>query len=479
VNRAGASVFPCESARDTVSWELTPRPSPGTGADTLDWAAPRVGTPEVFPSMATQQIAPPREVGRALRIAETLFGAYRDVPMEVRLWDGSSWSPRPGATPRFTLAFRDAATMRRMFLNPSELTLGEAYVSGDFAIEGDLEAAFGLADHLLGRKRPLSEQLALAADLLRLPARSGGDDPHAPRVRGLRHSKSHDREAIQYHYDLSNDFYALWLDKRMVYTCAYFRRTDDDLETAQLQKLDLVCRKLRLRPGQRLLDLGCGWGGLAIHAAHHYGVDATGVTLSRAQVDWACRRIEELGLAETCRVRYQDYRDVDDPEGFDVISCIGMFEHVGEARLAGCLGRVWRLLRPGGAFLLHGITHHAHRPVPRKSFVTRHVFPNGELVPIRTILDAAEEVGFEVRDVENLREHYALTLRHWLRRLDEHRTEALRHVGARALRIWRLYMAGSAYNFSVGSLNLHQSLLLKPRADGNAGLPLTREDWYR
>jgi cyclopropane-fatty-acyl-phospholipid synthase len=295
---------------------------------------------------------------------------------------------------------------------------------------------------------------------------------------GARHSIERDRLAVTYHYDVSGDFYKLWLDSRMVYSCAYFASPDDDLEVAQERKLDYICRKLRLRPGERLLDIGCGWGGLVIHAAERYGVEAVGITLSGGQAELASERIRRAGLADRCRVEVRDYRQMDDPEGYDKLVSVGMFEHVGEAMLPEYLGRAWRLLRPGGVFLNHGIARSATEPAEGgPSFLDRYVFPDSELVPISTTLRAAEMSDFEVRDVESLREHYALTLRRWVSRLEEHRDEACRAADETTYRIWRLFMSASAYGFEVGRLNLYQTLLVKP-SRGESGLPLTRADWY-
>jgi cyclopropane-fatty-acyl-phospholipid synthase len=277
---------------------------------------------------------------------------------------------------------------------------------------------------------------------------------------------------------VSNEFYALWLDRRMVYSCAYFIDPEEDLEAAQERKLDYLCRKLRLRPGERLLDIGCGWGGLVIHAAQHYGVEALGITLSRPQVDLANERIREAGLSHCCRVEMCDYRDVDEPAGFDKLVSVGMFEHVGEGLLPLYFRQAWRLLRPGGAFLNHGIARRATDSLPKgPTFSDRYVFPDGELVPIHISLQHAEANHFEVRDVESLREHYALTLRHWVRRLEARHEQVLEVVDEPTYRVWRLFMSGSAYGFSVGRINVYQALLVKPDG-GRSGLPLTRADWY-
>ena len=284
---------------------------------------------------------------------------------------------------------------------------------------------------------------------------------------------------MTYHYDVSNEFYALWLDEQMVYSCAYFATADEDLDTAQTRKLDYLCRKLRLRPGERLLDIGCGWGGLVIHAARKYGVDALGITLSKNQATLANERIERAGLQKRCRVEVRDYRDLNETGGFEKIVSVGMFEHVGESQLPLYFQQAWQLLRPGGVFLNHGIANRPIDPNPKgPTFKNRYVFPDGELVPINVTLRFAEEAGFEVRDVESLREHYVLTLRHWARRLELHREEALQVVDEPTYRVWRLFLPGSAYGFAAGLLNVFQAVLLKPD-EGRSGLPLTRADWYR
>jgi cyclopropane-fatty-acyl-phospholipid synthase len=259
---------------------------------------------------------------------------------------------------------------------------------------------------------------------------------------------------VTYHYNVSNDFYALWLDKWMVYSCAYFATPEEDLNTARQRKLDYICRKLRLRPGERLLDIGCGWGGLIMHAAHNYGVGAFGITLSQPQAELAAQRIRQAGLADRCRVEVCDYREIDAPGQYDKLVSVGMFEHVGKAKLPEYFARAWRLLRPGGVFLNQGIAYRPAQVVKRgpswphlssPTFINRYVFPDGELVPISTTLQAAEMSGFEVRDVESLREHYALTLQHWVRRLEAQHDAARRITSEVIYRIWRLYMAGAAY----------------------------------
>jgi cyclopropane-fatty-acyl-phospholipid synthase len=263
-----------------------------------------------------------------------------------------------------------------------------------------------------------------------------------------------------------------------VYSCAYFVREDDDLASAQRQKLDYICRKLRLRPGERLLDIGCGWGALIRHAVRNYGVTALGITLSTRQAELADKEIRAAGLADRCRVELCDYRELQDRESFDKLVSVGMFEHVSEGVLPGYFRQAWRLLRPGGVFLNHGISRPVNQP-PRRgsSFVQKYVFPDGELVPIGTALVLGEEAGFEVRDVESLREHYVLTLRQWVRRLEEGHEAAIHASDEVSYRVWRLYMSGSAHGFRTGRLNVHQALFVKPE-QGRSGLPLARADWY-
>jgi cyclopropane-fatty-acyl-phospholipid synthase len=342
-------------------------------------------------------------------------------------------------------------------------------------LEGDLEAAFEFADRLFASELPLAAKLRLGAMAV-IPRKLGGGR-RAAELKGRAHSSERDRTAVRYHYDVSNDFFALFLDKSMTYSCAYFRSAADDLETAQEQKLDYLCRKLRLKPGERLLELGCGWGGLLIHAARKYGVNAFGITLSAPQAELARERIRQAGLASRCRVEVCDYREIESEPRFDKLVSVGMFEHVGEALLPEYFSRAWHLLRPGGVFLNHGIAASATFQPKGPSFIEKYVFPDGELVPLNTTIRAAESSGFEIEDVESLRRHYELTLRHWSARLQANAEEARRLTDDVTYRIWRIYMAGSAHGFRVGRMNLCQ-LLLNKSEHGCSELPLTREDWY-
>jgi len=417
---------------------------------------------------------------KALTILQLLLRDYHPRDFAVCFWDGSQW-PAESNSPRFKLIFKHPDALRSILRNSAtDLSISEAYIHDNLDVEGDFEAAMPVGYHLLSRRWPATTMLKLGWHLFRMPAAvhflRNGKRP--ARLRGELHSRERDRQAVTFHYNVSNGFYALWLDERMVYSCAYFENANEDLETAQARKLDYICRKLRLRPGERLLDIGCGWGGLVIHAAQRYGVEVLGITLSRNQADLANERIVRAGLEKRCRVEVRDYRDLNDTGGFDKLVSVGMFEHVGESRLPVYFRHAWRLLRPGGVFLNHGIARRTTDPEPAgPTFISRYVFPDGELLPINATLRYAEEAGFEVRDVESLREHYMLTLRHWARALELHRGQALQVVGEPTYRVWRLFLHGSAHGFAVGSLNIYQAVLLKPNA-GQSGLPLTRGDWY-
>ena len=410
-------------------------------------------------------------------LLDTILADYPRRDFAIRLWNGDTFGNPEN--PRFMLLLKHPGSLRRMLFGANQLTLGEAYIYDDFDVEGDLEAAFELGDYLTAHELELMEKLRLAGLLLRLPyPEDHGHRPElGPHLHGKLHSKGRDREAVSYHYDLSNDFYHLWLDRRMVYSCAYFERGDEELDTAQANKLDYLCRKLRLQPGDRLLDVGCGWGGLVTWATEHFGVRALGVTLSQAQADLARERVREAGLEDRCEIQVRDYRDLPEPQSFDKIVSVGMFEHVGESHLPEYFEHVWKLLRAGGVFMNHGIAASAIFRRKGPSFIEKYVFPDGGLVPIGTTIRIAEACGFEVRDVESLREHYARTLRHWVRRLESHYEEAKRITSETIYRIWRIYMAGSAWGFGKGRINLYQVLLSKPDA-GKSHMPLTRADWY-
>jgi cyclopropane-fatty-acyl-phospholipid synthase len=419
-----------------------------------------------------------RNVAHAWAVVRELLRDYPRREFAVELWDGTRWEPEPGNFCRFAWHIRNAGALRGMLRSERQVALGEGFVYGDYDISGDILAVFPAAEYLAEKRFSAAQKLRLGPLLLRLPATDRSITLSGP-LRGRLHSPLRDREAVGFHYDVSNDFYRLWLDRRMVYSCAYFESAEDTLDKAQEQKLDHICRKLRLRPGERLLDIGCGWGGLISHAAQNYGVQAIGITLSAQQSALAQQRIADAGLSSQCEVRLLDYRDAARLGVFDKLVSVGMIEHVGESELPEYFSIAYRLLKPGGIFLNHGIARAGNRSGTKaRTFTDVYVFPDGELIPIASTLRIAEECGFELRDLENLREHYYLTLVQWLRRLESRKREAEKLVGEIKYRTWRLYLAGSAHYFRSGKLELQQALLWK-RDVGLSGLPLTRKDWYR
>ncbi len=454
------------------------------------------------PGLANHSLDTKAAVSTRLLI-EHAFGQTGPRRFSVRLWNGEIM-PAETAQPRFTLVLNHPGALRSMFRLPLELALGEAFIYGDFDIEGDIFAAISWMAGLARASFTPAEAWKLLMRVRALPSGNlhpaqgrphpAQGRPHPAqgrgpaRLKGRPHSRARDRAAITYHYDVGNDFYRLWLDRRMTYSCAYFITGEEDLDTAQQQKYEHICRKLRLQPGERLLDIGCGWGGLVLYAAQNYGVQAVGVTLSARQSEYAARQIAAAGMSGRAEVRLQDYRDLAD-ESFDKIVSVGMFEHVGREHLPEYFEHTRRLLRPGGLFLNHGISRRppeaagrARALVERRilgsnAFIQRYVFPDGELVPLSEVNLYAERAGFEVRDVENLREHYALTLRHWVRRLEARWQEAVQVSDEVTARIWRLYMAASAYGFDAGNINVNQTLLHKA-VPGRRFLPWTRADIY-
>jgi cyclopropane-fatty-acyl-phospholipid synthase len=471
------------------------RPHATTSASPPTASGGALGSRHSHRTAATQ--GPPAHHGidgpmrHARAVIETLFGPAPLRPMHVRYWDGSTERGRTDS--KFTLLLNRRGALRRMLLPPSELSIVEAYLSGDVDIDGDFESATELGDEIALRLRSPRALATLVRHLVALPTGEPAIPVHDARAEhyvepvGKRHEAERDRAAIRYHYDVGNDFYQLWLDQRMVYSCAYFHRPGYTLDEAQRAKLDLVCRKLRLHPGERLLDVGCGWGALIMHAAEHYGVNALGITLSDAQAALARERIAAAGLADRCRVEIRDYRALGDLR-FDKISSIGMVEHVGVDHLPAYFASLYRALAPGGLLLNHGIVsvNAAHRPSrfawlenrlwKRNAFIDQYVFPDGRLGPLHSVIAAAEAEGFETRDAESLREHYALTLRAWVTRLLGEKERAIAIAGERIFRTWRLYMTASAHFFSRGSINIVQTLFAKPDEHGDSHLPMTRED---
>ena len=414
-------------------------------------------------------------------------------PLRIRCWDGSELTaatcdggtaPRAGAdsVSDGAIVIASPAALRRILWQPNELGFARAYVAGEIEVEGSIWQLFRLQALLSHADRPSGWQGKLEAGRrLFTAARATGaigrplePPPEEARLKGPMHSRSRDAQAIAHHYDVSNEFYELFLGETMTYSCAYFADPETPLADAQRAKYDLICRKLGLQPGMRLLDVGCGWGGMVRHAAEHYGVQAVGVTVSQRQVEYGRDAVVAAGLADRVDIRFQDYRDITDGP-FDAISSIGMVEHVGAAQLAEYFGRLYALLSPGGRLLNHGICWpRGSAGLGRTSFVGHYVFPDGELHEVGVMAQAMQACGFEVRDTESLREHYALTLRHWVRNLEENWDEAVRASSVGRARVWRLYMAGSAMNFESGNITVHQVLGVRPHPDGRSGMPLTR-----
>jgi cyclopropane-fatty-acyl-phospholipid synthase len=439
---------------------------------------------------------------RLVELAEHALSS--SFPLRLRAWDGSEAGPS-GAP---VLVLRRRRGLRRLLWRPGELGLVRAWVAGDIDIEGGLYAALDLLSGLVwerGENAPTfgsatsSSSAAsgpravlkalrdpatyrFARDMLALagPGLPPAPPPEEVRVRtGLAHTKRRDKAAIAHHYDVGNDFYELVLGPSMVYSCALWAGPDGTLEDAQGAKLDLVCRKLGLRPGMRLLDVGCGWGSMVLYAAEHYGVRATGVTLSTEQAAYARKRVADAGLTDRVEIRVQDYRDVRDGP-YDAVSSIGMAEHVGSRQYLEYARTLHDLLRPGGRLLNHQI---ARRPVADEEayhvdeFIDRYVFPDGELAPLGATVSWLEDAGFEVRDVEALREHYGRTLRAWVRNLEQRWAEAAAVTSEGRARVWRLYMAASALSFERNRIGVNQVLAVRTADGGASGMPRTRAEW--
>jgi cyclopropane-fatty-acyl-phospholipid synthase len=384
----------------------------------------------------------------------------RDIPIALIL-PGGSRVPL-STTPEIEITARNFAGLRALAA-PAMGRLARAYVKNDVDFSGGARRMLAIAEAMVGNI-------------------AHGGISLGSRLRLWRHQRRSSQANISHHYDVSDAFYRLWLDARMIYSCAYFRRDDDTRETAQMQKLDLICRKLRIAPGDTLLDIGCGWGGLIFRAAEHYGAHATGITLSQNQFNYVDSEIKARGLEGRVRVRLMDYQDLPENELFDRIASVGMFEHVGVARFPRYFGKIYRLLKPGGFVLNHGITHNALGVAELGSgmgdFIDDYVFPGGELAHPSRVLEAMAAAGLEVVDAEALREHYAKTLWHWTERLEAAAQAARKEVGEERYRVWRIYLAGSAHAFDRGWLSIWQFLAGKPLPGGALPHPLTRDYIY-
>ena len=430
--------------------------------------------------------------GAAERLAPVLAELLgTELPVRLRGWDGAETGP-PGAP---VLVLRNRRALRHLLWRPDELGLVRAYVSGDLGVEPESELYEMLAavarlaertDSATLRIRPGSLCGPQGRRLLGAALRIGAIGPRPPlppeearRLKGSRHSLGRDRTAISHHYDVGNAFYRLVLGPSMVYSCAYWTPAARTLEAAQEAKLDLVCRKLGLRPGMRMLDVGCGWGSLLMHAARHYGVLGTGVTLSDEQARGARERIAEAGLSDQLTIRLQDYREVSDGP-YQAISSVGMAEHVGTEQYRRYAGLLYGLLAPGGRLLNHQIARRPSAPGERyrtSPFITAYVFPDGDLAPVGETVSLLEQAGFEIRDVESLREHYARTLRAWVDNLEAHWERATELTTPGRARVWRLYMAASALAFEENRIGVNQVLAVRTTAAGDSGLPGTRAEW--
>jgi cyclopropane-fatty-acyl-phospholipid synthase len=404
---------------------------------------------------------------RLLPILRARLG-QEGLPLTLAFWDGARFDFGPA--PKIVITLTQSALGRRLLMGDIE-GLAQAYVDGTLIVDGRVQDILSVGIALAER----------AGQLAWLGRVAGALGPLAF-WRRFRHTRDADAAAISYHYDVSNDFYALWLDRNMVYSCGYFPTGTEDLDAAQEAKLDHICRKLRLAPGERLLDIGCGWGGLALWAARHYGVSVLGVTLSEPQGEEARRRVAVAGLSDRVTIERGDYRDIKGEGVFDKIVSVGMYEHVGLANLPLYFGTIRRLLKTGGLLLNHGLTtgdpEGGDIGARGSSFIDRYVFPGGELPHLTGVVREVARAGLEPIDIENLRPHYALTLRHWVRRLEARQDEALTLAGPSRYRIWRIYMAGSALSFDRGWLSIHQTLAVKPEPSGFSRRPLTRRYQY-
>jgi cyclopropane-fatty-acyl-phospholipid synthase len=419
-----------------------------------------------------------------IRIADAIADLLRDgMPVRFTAYDGSATGPEDTG---ITLELVNQRGLSYLLTAPGDLGLARAYVAGDLVVHGvhegnPYELMTLLKDHTKFRKVTPGEIVTLVRGLgiSNLKPPPPPPQEHLPRWRrameGLRHSMGRDAEAIHHHYDVSNAFYRHVLGPSMAYTCAVYPEPDSTLEQAQHEKFDLVARQLDLKPGQRLLDVGCGWGGMVRHAAKEYGVRALGVTLSRQQADWAKEEIDRDGLGDLAEVRHLDYRDVLEG-GFDAVSSIGLTEHIGVRNYPSYFRFLRDRLKPGGRLLNHSITRHHNRREETGAFIDRYVFPDGELIGSGTIIKEAQDVGLEVMHSENLRKHYAMTLRDWNRNLVDNWDACVEEVGLGTARVWGLYIASSRLGFEWNEIQLHQVLAVRTADDGSDGFPL-RPTW--
>ncbi|HEY5093764.1 MAG TPA: cyclopropane-fatty-acyl-phospholipid synthase family protein [Candidatus Eremiobacteraceae bacterium] len=455
-------------------------------------------TSEIKQTSAPAAGSRPTAVPGRFQAVQDLFGKlFNGVAASPDVVLAGGVSLHRGSSPRATIILMHSGVIRELLMTGSDIGVAEAYIRGEISVDGDLESAIDAlaVARRIRTPREWFEIVRIASRISTAPQaadrsnRADAPRRQAARLTGRRHSRERDRAAVEYHYNVSNEFYSLWLDGNMTYSCAYFRSPSDSLDAAQLQKYDLIARKLRVGAGERVLDIGCGWGGLIRFLAREYGAQAVGITLSSRQAEYARQRVAREGLEKACAVELLDYRDLSTLGAFDKIASVGMVEHVGSGNLAAYFNSAHGVLAPGGLFLNHGIV--SQTPVPtglrgviarivpaRSGFIERYVFPESDLLRLDVASAAAERAGFELLDAENLRPHYQRTLQHWVRRLEDNQTEARRIVGDETYNTWRLYMAGSAQGFGSGRLGVVQMLLAKREADGSHRAPHTRDDIY-
>lgn len=402
----------------------------------------------------------------------TLLQGYRG-PVAVK--SGTSMKHYGSPDPECTLHIEHPGVLRELILNRDIIKLAEMYIGGHIEVSGDMEKLFHLETHFRHFKPGIRTRLRLLHAALRLPTLP--QRRHNGELKAGTRQQKNSSQAISHHYDVGNDFYRLWLDNHMVYSCAYFREPEQDIDSAQRDKLDYLCKKLRLKPGMSLLDIGCGWGALALWAAQHYGVTVHAITLSRQQFKDAERRVRQAGLEAAIDIELRDYRDLDEDRQYERIVSVGMFEHIGIDNFPVYFGKIKKLLKPGGLFLNHGITIKQNlKNSPLKRFVNQYIFPDGELTRISDVSDAMESAGFEILDIESLRRHYTLTLRRWVQALMRNFDQASTLTGVETARLWRLYMSGFAHYFDEGTVNVHQ--ILVAHQHDRLAIPLRREDIY-
>lgn len=429
---------------------------------------------------------------RQIRQATALFNHLREKlnsPISVRLWDGSVIPLSDTVVPGLELSFAGPGVFGSLLRRPTAENLLRHYATGGIDYTGaDILTFLRTARVRKSRRKSRSVPVTLFARfamafLFAKGAESDLQHSYDGDETGLKREQTENKDFIQFHYDVSNEFYRLFLDSRMLYSCAYFHTPEDTLEQAQVNKLDMICRKLQLKPGERMLDIGCGWGALICHAAKNYGVHAHGITLSKQQLAGAQQRIREQGLQDLVTVELVDYMDVQGT--FDKISSIGMVEHVGIDNMAGYMKKVNTLLRDRGLFLNHGITRPAkktdkafRRMSPERRLLAKYIFPGGELDHLGHMTQCLESSGFDVHDVEGWRDHYALTCQHWCQRLEANRDEAIRQVGIERYRLWTLYLAGCSFALGDGGARIYQTVSTKHASRGLTGMPCTREHLY-